>query len=122
MVEAEWADKAASARTGRKIAGGIAIGVGALGAGFAPYFLSRTPDNNDNSLQQLYYGLTGTLVAVGLTSVVMGVQTLFIKTGLENSWDTYRGTKYVGAPVAGLPVTLTPAIAPVAEASNAKEA
>lgn len=113
MVEAEWAEKADSARTGRKIAGAITIGVGALGAGFATYFISRAPENNDNSLQQLYFGLSGTLVALSLTSVVIGVQTLFVKTGIENSWDTYRGTKYVGAPVAGLPVTLTPAIAPV---------
>lgn len=112
-VEVDWADKADSARTGRKIAGAIAIGVGVVGAGLAMYFVSRTPANNDNSLQQLYFGLTGTLVAVSLTSVVVGVQSLFIKTGIENSWDTYRATKYVGAPVAGLPVTLTPAIAPL---------
>lgn len=85
-VEQQWAEAAADIRMGRKISGGIGIGLGAVALGAGTVIALAEPDSLSSTEQSI---MSAALVFGGAIGMVGGLQVFFIETPQEVAWSTY---------------------------------
>jgi hypothetical protein len=97
-LDREWAEAADRARSDRKVGGGIAVGIGALGvlAGLAlPMFIPRSQQDNGTMAASMGITLLG-----GLT-VGVGINLFYSPSAIESSYSMYRAIRGGGEPSYG---------------------
>ncbi len=88
-IEQQWAEAAADIRMGRKISGGLGIGVGAVALGAGTVVALAEPEALSGTETAV---ISSALVFGGALSLVGGLQVFFIETPQEVAWNTYAAS------------------------------
>jgi hypothetical protein len=86
-VEQQWAQAVADVRTGRKIGGGLSMGLGGLALGAGTVLAMVDTSDDFTSTEQAV--TSSALIATGAFALVGGIQIFVMESPQEVAWNTY---------------------------------